>query len=167
MNNNTLRITIISLITIGIVAMGSVALAGRGMGSRDCDNAGGGYGRHGQGAGCPYGRQAANLTDEQREQLDTERQAFFEATRTERQDIYAKRLELRAEMAKRNPDVKKASAVQKEISDLQGSLDQKRLTHMMKVREINPDAGMGWFKGGPGARGQGHKRGYGSGYCRQ
>ena len=34
--------------------------------------------------------------------METERQAFFDATKIERQDLYAKKLALRAEMAKRS-----------------------------------------------------------------
>ena len=63
-----------------------------------------GYGRgKGYGMGRGYGRSTydANLTDEQRQQLDTERQAFQESTQDLRQDIYQKRLELQAEIAKR------------------------------------------------------------------
>ncbi len=167
MKTNTIRTTIISLIAIGLVAMGTTAFAGKGMGGDDDGNTRGGYGYHQRKGDCPFGGPAANLTDEQRQQLDAERQAFFEATKTQRQDLYAKRLELRAEIAKRNADMKKASALQKEISGLQADLDQKRLTHIMKMREINPDAGMGAYKGGRGMRDHGPGRGYGSGDCRR
>ena len=173
MKTNTIRTAIIGLITVGLVAMGTAAFAGKGMGYQDDERTGGGYGYHHRKDDCPYGRQAANLTDEQRQQLDAERQAFFEATKTQRQDLNVKRLELRAEIAKRNPDMKKAAGLQKEISDLRANLDQKRLTHIMKMREINPDAGMGFFGHGRGTRDHGpgwkHDRGsgYGPGYCRQ
>lgn len=150
MKTNTIRTAMISLITIGLMATATTAFAGKGMGYRNNPD-------------CPYGRQAANLTDEQVKQLDAERQAFFEATKTQRQDLYAKRLELRAEMAKRTPDMKKAAGLQKEVSDLQANLDQKRLTHIMKMREINPDAGIGCFNGGKGMRGHGRGAGYGQG----
>lgn len=163
MKTNTMRVAIISLITVGLVAVGTIAFAGRGMGYREGGCPGEGYGRYQKGYDCPHGRQAANLTDEQRQQLDAERQAFFEATQTQRQDLHAKRLALRAEMVKRNPDMKKAASLQKEISDLQAGLDQKRLTHIAKMREINPDAGMGFYGGGRGWKGHGHGRGYGSG----
>jgi Spy/CpxP family protein refolding chaperone len=170
MKTNTIRNAMICLITIGLMATGTVAFAGKGMDYRDDECVKGGYGYH-RNIDCPYGRQAANLTDEQKKQLDAERQAFFNATKTQRQDLYAKHLELRAEMAKRTPDMKKASGLQKEISDLQANLDQKRLTHIMKMREINPDAGIGCFKCGQGMRGHGHgagdgrSMGYYPGYC--
>jgi Spy/CpxP family protein refolding chaperone len=109
----------------------------------------------------------ADLTPEQREQMETERQAFFDATKIERQDLYAKQLELRAEMAKSQPDINKASALQKEVSELQASLDQKRLGHIMAMRKINPDAGRGFMmKGrGMGHHGMGQEMGYGPDNC--
>lgn len=165
MKTNVIRTAMVSLITVGLLAMGTVAFAGKGMGYRSDENARGGQGYHQRNPDCPYGRQAANLTDEQQTKLDAERQAFFEATKTQRQDLHAKHLELRAEMAKRNPDTKKASGLQKEVSDLQAKLDQKRLTHVMKMREIAPDAGIGFAKGGRGMRGRGHGPGHGMGYC--
>lgn len=170
MKTNTVKTAIIGLITVSLVAVGSIAFAGKGngMGHPNDDGAKGGYGYHHRGKDCPFGGPAANLTDEQREKLDAERQAFFEATKTQRQDLNAKNLELWAEMAKRNPDMKKAAGLQKEVSDMQADLDQKRLTHIAKMREINPDAGMGFFGGGGhGMRGHGPGMGYGPGNCRQ
>jgi zinc resistance-associated protein len=173
MKTNTMRTALISLIAVGLISLGTAAFAGQGMGARDDDGANGGYGRYHQGVDCPYGNPSANLTPELRRQLDTERQAFFDATKIQRQDLYAKRLELRAEIAKRDPDMKKAAALQKEVSGLQASLDQERLTHIMKMRKINPDAGMGFFGGGRGMGGHGHHRGDGMGmgdgpgFCRQ
>ncbi|MBC2710524.1 MAG: periplasmic heavy metal sensor [Desulfosarcina sp.] len=99
--------------------------------------------------------------------MDTERRAFFDATKQERQDLYAKKLELRAEMAKSGPDMKKASALQKEVSELRSNLDQKRLDHIMAMRKINPDAGRGFFMEGRGmGHGKGQGNGYGPGNCR-
>lgn len=66
MKTNTIRTAMISLITVGLVAMGTVAFAGKGMGYRSDENTSGGYGYHQRNADCPYGRQAANLTDEQK-----------------------------------------------------------------------------------------------------
>lgn len=176
MKTISLRTILVSLITVTLIAVGTTALAGKGMGNQDGGCNDGGCGRYHRGSGCADG----NLTPEQREQLDTEREAFFEATKAQRQDLYAKRLELRAEMAKRAPDIKKASALQKEVSDLRSSLDQKRLTHIMNMRQINPDAGRGFFGQGRcdadngAGRGHGHHgrgdgdgKGYGPGNCRQ
>jgi hypothetical protein len=52
------------------------------------------------------------------------------------QDVYAKRLELRGELAKKDPDAKKAAELQGEISKLQAEFDQKRIDHLIKVRKI-------------------------------
>ena len=117
---------------------------------------GSGYGHgRGYGKGRGYGRNCfdANLTDEQRQQLDAERQAFRESTQDLRQDIYQKRLELKAELAKREPDAKKASSIQKEISKLNSQMDQKRLDHVLRVKKINPGFTGDCGRGGRGGRG--------------
>ena len=150
MNRKTMRNGIVALTAVAVMAVGATAMAGKGMG----------YGQDGQGyGGC--GQRFADLTPEQREQMETERQAYFEATKTERQDLYVKRLELRAEIAKSEPDKGRASTLQKQISDLQSSLDLKRLDHIMTMRKINPDAGAGFLgkSGGGGHRGHGHHGG--------
>lgn len=167
MKTNSMRTAIVSLAAVAVMAVGATAFAGKGMGNQDDDRGYGGYGNHGRRGGCAYGQMNADLTPEQREQMDTERQAFFDATKIERQDLYAKRLELRAEMAKSQPDLKKASALQEEVSALQGSLDQKRLSHIMAMRKINPDAGRGFMMNGRGMghHGMGQGMGYGPGDC--
>ena len=105
--------------------------------------------------------------------MKTERQAFFDATRQARQDLYAKRLALKAEIAKSEPDMKTATAIQKEVSALQADLDQKRLEHIMAMRQINPDAGRGFFMEGRGQGRHGMRggremgMGYGPGHCRE
>ena len=164
MKTNFKRTLIAGLVAAAVVTLGVNAFAGRGMGAGGDDR---GY-HHYRGGDCPY--MDENLTTDQREQLDAERQAFLEATKDTRQDLYAKRLELRAEMAKSDADLKKASALQQEISDLQGNLDQKRLNHIMAMRKINPDAGR-WFAGDcprMGDRGMGRGLGGhgGGGHCR-
>ena len=154
MKTNTLKTTIIALVAIGFIAIGSSAFAGNGMGNRND-----GFNRPRRCAEAPCYRQNPRLTDEQRQQLATEQEAFFNATRDQRQDLRAKNLGLRAEMAKRNPDMKIASGIQKEISNLRADLDQKRLTHIFKIRQIDPEAGMGFM--GPERGGRGGHGGYG------
>ena len=56
-----------------------------------------------------------------------------------------------------DPDVKKAQELQKEISNLEATIDQKRIDHMIKMKKINPHAGRGY--------GSGRGRGSGGG-CR-
>ena len=102
-----------------------------------------------------------NLSDDEIKALQKERNAFFEATQDLRQEIYQKRLELRSELAKKDPDANKAAKLQKEISKIEADFDQKRLDHQMKMRKINPKAGRGFMGGrpmGPGMMGYG---GYG------
>jgi len=64
-----------------------------------------------------------------------------QATQDLRQNIYQKRLELNSELAKKNPDPKKAGVLQKELSGLQGQLDQKRIENRIKMNKINPGFG--------------------------
>ena len=168
MKTNKLRTALVSLVAVSVIAVGATAFAGKGMGNQGDERGYGGCGKQNRRGGCAYGQMNADLTPEQREQMETERQAFFDATKSERQDLYAKRLELRAEMAKSQPDMSKASALQKEVSDLQGSLDQKHLGHIMAMRKINPDAGRGWMMEGRGMGhhgGMGQGMGYGPGNC--
>jgi len=167
MKTNKLRTALVSLVAVSVIAVGATAFAGKRMGNQDDDRGYGGCGKQNRRGGCAYGQMNADLTPEQREQMETERQAFFDATKNDRQDLYAKRLELRAEMAKSQPDLKKASALQKEVSDLQGSLDQKHLGHIMAMRKINPDAGRGFMMQGRGMghHGMGQGMGYGPGNC--
>jgi zinc resistance-associated protein len=176
MKSKSLRTVFIGLITVAVVAAGASAFAGKGMGNRSGD--GNGYHRYNQ--DCPYGYRNSDLTEEQQAQLNAERKAFFDATQDARQEIYAKRLALRAELAKKNADAKVAADLQKTISGLQADLDQKRIEHLMTMRGIDPDAGRGFF-GGRGMGHHGHHRGhdrgmggYGMGYgmgdgpgCRQ
>ena len=159
---------IMGIAVVAIVGFGVNAMAGWGKG----------YGRHGMGPDGPgwhhrgwdgpgYGYMRRNMSEDEFKKVDEERQRFFEETASLRQSLYAKGLELRAELAKEKPDAKKASVIQKEISDLEAQFSQKRIDHMIKMREINPDAGRGF--GGRGFMGKG-PRGYGNrggGYCWQ
>jgi Spy/CpxP family protein refolding chaperone len=89
-----------------------------------------------------YGKNL-NLTKEEREKVDAEINAFRESTKDLRRDIYQKFLELQSEMAKKDPDSKKAFEIQKQISDLRGQMEQKRLEHRFNLKKINPDLGNG------------------------
>ena len=103
-----------------------------------------------------------NLSEEDFKKMDEERQAFFNETADLRRDRYAKRLELKSEMVKENPDPQKASGLQKEISDIEAKFAQKRLDHMIKMKKINPNVGRGFAGRGKGFRGHGGRgfRGY-------
>jgi hypothetical protein len=124
--------------------------------------AGGGYGPRGF-AGPGYG---GDLTDEEIAALQKERNAFLEQTRDLRENIYQKQLELRAELAKKNPDAKKAAELQKEVSGLRAEMAQKRLDQQLKMKKENPKLfGRGFGMGmGPGhGRGSGYGMGQGRG----
>ena len=163
----TRHITAILLVLaiVGIVGFSAPSFAGWGRGGGgNCPMAGGGYGPRG-GAG-PGG--GADLTDEEIAALQKERNAFFEQTRDLRDKLYQKGLELRAEMAKQNPDAKKAAELQKEVSGLEGELDQKTLDQRLKMQKENPKLyGKGFGRGmgmGPGyGRGPGSGMGMGMG----
>ena len=104
-----------------------------------------------------------NLSDEEIKALEKERQAFFNETESIRQDLYTKDLELRSELAKETPDAKKAARLQTELSKLESQLDQKRIDHMLKMRQLNPNAGRG--RGFMGGGGMGYGPRYGGGNC--
>lgn len=164
MKNVTLTKLIVVLAVIATV--GFVASAFAGWGAGGYGHRGGGWHHMGWGgSGDGYGYNQ-NLTDEQQKALDQERQAFLNATESIRQDLYAKNLELRSELAKDNPDVQQSSALQKEISKLESGLDQKQLDFMLNARKVAPDAGRGYMMGGRGGM-MGYGPGYGSGAGRR
>ncbi len=71
--------------------------------------------------------------------MQNERTAFFNATADLRNDVYRKNLELQAEFAAKNPDAAKIKNLQKDISDLEADLAQKRVDHELKMKKINPN----------------------------
>ena len=161
---NKLGKIIVVAAIVGIVGFAATSFAGWGRGGGGGDNCwgqGGGYGQRGSAAPGYQG----NLSDQDIDKLNSERQAFFEDTRELRENRYQKELELRSEMAKQDPDVNKAVALQKEVSELQGQLNQKRVEHRIKMQKENPNfiagrgMGRGYGKGG-GGMGRGfHGRG--------
>ena len=156
--------TLIILTVVAVLGFGAYVFADWGMGPGMM----GGWGHHDPGwhhrgwNGSGYGSMAGNLSDEELIQMNTQRSEFFKATENLRQDLYAKQLELKSELAKENPDSKRASNIQYDISKLQDRLDQKRIHHMVEMRKINPNTGRGYM--GRGAIGYGHAYG---GYCRR
>ncbi len=176
----TFKTTVMVLAVLGVLGFGTYAFSGWGMGYGGGygDDFGpgygnqkgrgmhhGGYGRHqgfgkggGNCGGCPYGRgmrggAMANLDEETVNKLDAERKAFFEETQDLRRDLYEKELALRSELVKKETNIETASAIQKEISGLKAELDQKRLDHRIKMKEIAPEAGMGMGFGKKQCRG--------------
>ena len=139
-NNITTIVTILAV--LAMVGYGLNAFAGQG---RNCQRGQKGY----QSGGCPgYG---ANLSEEQVQQLEVERQAFRAATEDLRYSIYAKRAELKGVVAQKDVNLQQATEVQSALSALQTQLDQMRLEHIFKMKAINPYAGRGMlFKKGRG-----------------
>ena len=153
MKRNTLIITgialLVSIVAVSAFAHGPGWSRGQGygnmMGSNFWGSGGHGYSQEGY-----YG----NLSAEEIAKLDQQRSEFFKATEDIRQNLYAKELELRSELAKENPDTSKASKLQSDISKLQSNLDQKRLNYEIKARKSAPS-----YNRGPG--GYGPMMGYG------
>ncbi len=153
--------TLIVLTLVAIMGMGATAFAGKGRGSAGYAQ-GGQYGCDGSGYGRGYGNRGfvGNLSEEEIAKLNEERNAFSKATQDLTQNIYQKRLELNSELAKKNPDSKKAGVLQKELSGLKGQLDQKRTQHRIRMNKINPE--LGQMGPGSGHKGRGfHGRGMG------
>lgn len=164
------RMTIVALLLAVFTAIGfsTSAMAGPGWG---CGRGAGygpemGYGyRMGPGAGgpgmgfkgprgdgyCNTGYRS-NLSDEQVKLLEEKRNAFFDATNTLRQEIRSKRLALKSEMAKSEPDAATAAKLQQEFAKLKAELGQKRIEHLIEMKKIDPNIGMG-FAGRRGGRG--------------
>ena len=148
-----------------IIAIAAVAAIGIGVNAfAHSGGWGGGWGHHGMGwhhqggYGPAYGDQ---LSEKEYRQLEQKREAFFNDTRGVRARLYEKERELGLELAKTEPDAAKAARLQKDISELQGQFDQKRIDHMVEMRKLNPSMGRGFMAGGP-------MMGYGSqggGYC--
>jgi len=154
----TLRNIILTIAAVAVVGIGINAFAHGEMGR------GGGWGYHHGGMHYQGGygsRYDQDVSNEEYQQLEQKREAFFNDTQALRTDLYAKERELQNELAKENPDAAKASGIQKEISELQSQFDQKRIEHVMEMRKLNPKAGRGYMGGGP-MMGYGPSRG---GYC--
>ena len=145
MKNRTFRNLILVAATVSLVGVGATAFAGRGKGGWD------------RGPGSGRGYMMEELSEEQIKALEAERNAFRKDTESIRRNLHVKELELRTELARENPDAKKALALQKEISTIESNLDQKRIEHLLKMQKISPNAGRGYMKG------RGDRMGYGPG----
>lgn len=151
MNRKHVKKSVAVLAVVAIVGMSVNAFAGKGFGRGNWgpgDCRGGGYG--------------ANLSDEDLQQLQEQRNAFFEATSDLRQQIQQKRLALRYEMAKTDPDAARVKSIHKELSGLNAQFGEKRIEHVLEMKKLNPNAGAGWMGAGPG-QGRGWHRGSGGG----
>jgi len=161
-NKSLMVLTIVAVLGFGAYAFADWGMGPGMMGGRGNYGPGwhhGGYGYNG------YGDMMGNFSDDEIQEMNSQRNKFFKATEDLRQDLYAKQLELRSELAKENPVPKRASNIQNDISKLQAQLDQKRIDHMVDMRRINPNAGRGFIgNGGMGYGAMGYGAGPG-GYC--
>lgn len=118
-------------------------------GSENCP----GYGNAGKGR---YGQ--GSLSEEDAAKVESAREAFFKDTRALRQSIRQKRLEMKAEMAKPEPDTAKLTDLQKGISGLEADFDLKRMNHRLEMKKLLPDYHAG-DRGGRWGHGRGADRG--------
>ena len=85
---------------------------------------------------------AGALSKEQMDKLETLRTEFRSATRDLRQELRSKRLALKSELVKKEPDAKAARTLQKDISALNSELGQKRIEHVLEMKKIAPYGSM-------------------------
>ena len=152
MKRNTLILTGIALL-VSIAAVSAFAHGpgrgwGRGYHMMDSWNRGGAYG---------------NLTEEQRNELSRLDRKYFDETADLRNKLWTKESELQTILNSQNPEIDKAKAVQKEISELRSKLDEKRIEYETEARKVAPDDTYGHY--GQHMGGYGHMMGYGPGAC--
>ena len=173
MNKKYGKLKIMLSVAIAILFSGIYAAAdcGRGYAYHHGMHQGQGWHHRGSGgAGCGA---FDGLSEDETKKLAAERTAFFESTKDLRRKMYQKRLELASELAKENPDAATAAALQTEVSDFMAQMAQKRLEHILRVQNINPDLGRGFWGGGPmgpgsmhgGMMGRGGKSNWGPENC--
>ena len=78
--------------------------------------------------------------------------------------------EVVSKICSQNPNLERAKALQREISDLRAELDQKELDYGLEAREIGPEKRLGSGYGRGHHRdywGRGGGMGYGPGACRR
>ena len=153
MKKSNMKKTVVMVLVVLMTGFAGIVYANQGMGM--------GYGKAGYGPHHGQGRMAAALSEEDQQKLNVERKAFFEATRDLRQEIYSKGLELRSELAKKDVDMNRAKAIQKDLSSLEASFDLKQLEHRVAMQKLFPELGMGMGKG-MGGHGRGMMRGQGN-----
>lgn len=100
-----------------------------------------------KGKGHMMGMPGANLTSEQRDKISKLHQMFREENADTLKQLMAKQFDLKTILDSAIPDIEKAKAVQKDISDLKAKLAQKRIDLYIEVRKINPNAKFGSKEG--------------------
>jgi Spy/CpxP family protein refolding chaperone len=119
-----------AVIAVPVLAQGPGYAKGRGMaGLRGADP--GAYPR--------YGWACEKMTDEQLNQLAELRQKHYDETAETRSQLWARQAELNVLLNTSAPDLDKAKALQKEISDLRSKMGQERINFYGEAKKINPD----------------------------
>ena len=155
----TTLIIVAFVATAGIVST-AFAHGGWGGGAYGGHMMGYGYGMGpgmmGYGYGPGYGRYhrgnyPADLSREDSNKLQQAQDKFFDETHNLRDQIRDKQYALNDELDNANPDKAKVAELQKAISKLQASYDQKALEYRLEVRKILPEGTEGFGYGyGPG-----------------
>jgi Spy/CpxP family protein refolding chaperone len=120
--------------------------------------------------GCMGFGKGASLTEEQRTQLQELRQKLHDETAKLREQIWAKRQELRTLWSDSKSSADAIMKMEKELSELENQMREKAVQMKLEARNIlTPEqlAEFGKF-GGPGSGrgpGMGHGRGRGCGGC--
>ena len=132
-----------------IILVAAIAVPVFAYGPRWTPDHGRGYRSAGPGYCRNYDRGYENLTPEQRDQLGTLSQRFYEENAQLRNEIRKKRIDLDTALNSAAPDAEKAKALQKEISDLKAKLAQNRIDFHLEAKKIAPDvrAGRDYGKG--------------------
>jgi zinc resistance-associated protein len=116
----------ISMVTIFALTLAASAVTAMGPG----------YGR-GAGYGPGYGNPpVANLTPEQSTKIQAIQQATLKDVSPLRQELLAKRTELQGVWLSPNPDQAKVNALQKNIVNLRGQLQEKATNARFEMRKV-------------------------------
>ena len=127
----------------------------------------GGYGAYGGPGNGPCWLGGGNLTNSQQVEMDKLQENFVNDTAKLREEIWNKSTELDTLLDSETPDVNKVKTLQKEISDLQAKMADKRVEFELQARKIAPNArvGRGYGRAYGMGYGMGHHYGpYGQGY---
>ena len=145
-----------------VLGFGAMAYAGWGEGSGHYNH---GYGNQG-GNGIPA-QQHMNMSEEDYKVAREASDKFLAETEEIRRDLMEKEARLRAGVAAEAPDLEAMRALQQEISVLQGQLEEKRLAHILEMKDKIPGFnGVCPYAGAHGAgygHGIGHRGGHGAG----
>jgi zinc resistance-associated protein len=118
---------------------------------------------------------SADLTNEQRTKVDQLERDFYKDTSELRNEIWTKSDELDILLNSSDPDPKEVRTLQKDISNLKGTLAEKRTDFELEVRKVIPESaytkGFGRHMMGKGygrhmmGSGYGHRGDRGPGRC--